>query len=84
MKKPVNPYPIILDLLTRGLAYAPHEVRMQLGLMGCHVAPEACTARMRDLRKAQYGGHNLKKRKRADTDYFEYWIELPQQAQEAA
>lgn len=67
---------IILDLLTRNFWYAPHEVRLQLQLAGCHVAAEACTARMRDLRKKQYGGYDLVKRRRKGTDYFEYRIEL--------
>ena len=73
---------IILDLLSRNFWYAPHEVRLQLQLAGCHVAAEACTARMRDLRKRQYGGYTLIKRRRAGTDYFEYMV--PQQESKAA
>jgi len=72
--KPVAPHPVILGLLSRGVAYAPHEVQLQLRLVGCHVSPEATTARMRDLRKQAYGRHELRKRKRAGTDYYEYWI----------
>ena len=75
MSKFVSPYPVILGLLSRGECYAPHEVQLQLRLVGCHVSPEATTARMRDLRKVEYGRHDLKKRKRLGTDYFEYWIE---------
>jgi len=67
---------VILDLLSREHWYAPHEVRLQLQLAGCHVAAEACTARMRDLRKESWGKHDLKKRRRKGTSYFEYRIEL--------
>lgn len=73
MKKP-DPYPAILNLLNRGVWYAPHEVNLQLRLLGCHVSAEATTARMRDLRKEQYGRHNLVKRRRTGTDYYEYCI----------
>lgn len=76
MKK--NVQPVIYQLLSRGLWYAPHEVNMQLRLQGLHVSPEATTARMRDLRKVEYGAHCLKKRKREGTDYFEYRIEVEQ------
>lgn len=67
---------IILDLLSREHWYAPHEVRLQLQLAGCHVAAEACTARMRDLRKKQYGGYKLARRRRKGTTYFEYRVEF--------
>lgn len=82
MKK--NPHPIIYQLLSKGLWYAPHEVNMQLRLQGCHVSPEATTARMRDLRKIEYGQHILRKRKRQGTDYYEYRVELLVDRQEAA
>jgi hypothetical protein len=78
MKKP-DPYKAIYELLRRGIWYAPHEVQLQLRLLGCHVSPEATTARMRDLRKPQYGRHNLVKRKRNGTDYYEYRIESAQE-----
>lgn len=77
--KPANPYPVILNLLNRGIWYCPHEVQLQLRLLGCHVSPEATTARMRDLRKPQYGGHDLVKRRRAGTDYFEYSVAVKQE-----
>lgn len=73
MKKP-DPYKAIYELLSRGVYYAPHEVQLQLRLLGCHVSPEATTARMRDLRKPQYGQHKLVKRTRPGTGYFEYTI----------
>lgn len=77
--KPKDPYKAILELLSRGIYYAPHEVQLQLRLLNCHVSPESTTARMRDLRKKQYGGHDLIKRRRSGTDYFEYRIEAAQQ-----
>ena len=66
---------VILDLLSGPHWFAPHEVRLQLQLAGCHVAAEACTARIRDLRKRQYGGYTVVKRRRAGADYFEYRVE---------
>jgi hypothetical protein len=71
---PSNPHHVIHDLLCRGIWYAPHEVQLQLRLLGCHVSSEATTARMRDLRKPQYGRHKLVKRMRPGTGYFEYCI----------
>lgn len=71
---PLTPQAVILDLLSKGTWYAPHEVNIQLRLQGCHVSAEATTARMRDLRKVDYGSHNLAKRRRAGTDYFEYRV----------
>lgn len=73
--KSVNPHHVIRDLLCREVWYAPHEVQLQLRLLGCHVSPEATTARMRDLRKPQYGRNKLVKRMRPGTGYFEYRIE---------
>lgn len=70
-----SPYPIIRDLLSRGVWYAPHEVQLQLRLVGCHVSPEATTARMRDLRKKRYGDFKVAKQRRKGTDYYEYRIE---------
>lgn len=75
MKKP-DPYKAIYELLSRGVWYAPHEVQLQLRLLGCHVSPEATTARMRDLRKPQYGAYKLVKRPRSGTGYFEYTISI--------
>lgn len=75
MKKP-EPQPIIRELLSRGVWYAPHEIRLQLTLMGCHVSAEATTARVRDLRKLPFGRHKVVKRKRTGTDYYEYKVEL--------
>lgn len=74
---------IILDLLSRGSWYAPFEVRLQLRLAG-FLDIEAVTARMRDLRKPQFGRHSVKKQRRAGTTYFEYRVELPAERQEAA
>lgn len=73
-RKPIDPNPIILNLLSSGNWYAPHEVNMQLRLQGCHVSPEATTARMRDLRKAKFGGYILNKQKRIGTEYYEYRV----------
>jgi len=74
MKRPIDPHPIILNLLSSGSWYAPHEIHLQLKLQGCHVSAEASGARMRDLRKAQFGGYIVKKQRRKGTEYFEYRV----------
>jgi hypothetical protein len=77
--KPVNPYPVIYQLLNRGVWYAPHEVHLQLKLVGCHISADSTSSRMRDLRKPKYGRHKLVKRPRNGTKYFEYSIITEQQ-----
>ncbi len=67
-----SPQQVIIDLLSQHHWYCPHEVRLQLTLMGCNVSPDSTTARMRDCRKVEHGGHLMVKRKRKGTDYFEY------------
>lgn len=73
-RKPIDPHPIILQMLSEGTWHAPHEVNLILKLCGCHVSPEATTARMRDLRKVKFGQWDLKKRIRKGTEYYEYRV----------
>lgn len=77
MKKTVQP--IICQILSRGLWYAPHEVSDELRRNGYAGSYDAVTSRMRDLRKPQYGRHYLKKQKRQGTTYYEYRIESQQE-----
>lgn len=58
---------------------APHEVRSRLWERDFPISPEATTARMRDLRKLQFGGHNVIKRRRPGTRYYEYSIPTAKQ-----
>jgi hypothetical protein len=69
-----NPYPIILNFLSEGW-HVPHEVSAELRRNKYAGSYDAVTARMRDLRKPRYGSHDLVKRRRAGTDYFEYRVE---------
>ena len=66
---------VVLQCLSRGLWLAPHEIELELKLHGIYIAPQAVTARMRDVKKARYGSHCLVKRRRKGTEYFEYRIE---------
>lgn len=83
MKK-VNPYPIILKLLSQGRWYAPHEVRAELRKSKYKGSHDAITARIRDLRKDRYGDYDVRSRRRAGTTFFEYRIELQQSLDLAA
>ena len=74
---------ILLDVLGRGW-YAPHELDLQLKLSGFYCSPTAITSRIRDLRKARYGGHSVVKRLRKDSGYYEYKVLSPEEIQKAA
>ena len=65
---------IIRKLLSQGRWLAPHEVRGILWNHACPISPEATTARIRDLRKPQYGRLTVAKRRRPGTRYYEYSI----------
>lgn len=72
MKNPIDPHPIILNLLSGGVWYANHEIYLQLKLQGCHVSADAASARKRDLRKPRFGRWDIRKRRREGTEYYEY------------
>jgi hypothetical protein len=74
---------IILQLLSRGLWYAPHEIHREVRMMGVDLSPDSTSARTRELRSPRYGHHTVSRRRRAGTDYFEYQIK-DQREQEAA
>jgi hypothetical protein len=52
---------------------APHEIWEALKRSGIHISAEATTARIRDLRKPQFGAHKVVKRR--TKTYFEYSIQ---------
>lgn len=60
-------------LLRRG-HYTPSELLVLLKREGIYIAPESVTARIRDLRKAQYGGYTVRKEAR-DTHFAYYVVE---------
>ena len=41
-------------------------------LYDLRISDSSCTARLRDLRKPQYGAHNIEKRRREGSTAFEY------------
>lgn len=66
---------IILEILSQGRWYAPHETYREIQLRGCDLSPDSSSARQRDLKKPKYGRHPVVKRRRAGTDYYEYQIQ---------
>jgi hypothetical protein len=74
---------IILQLLSRGLWYAPHEIHREVRRMGVDLSPDSTSARTRELRNPRYGNHTVSRRRRAGTDYYEYSI-LANRDQKAA
>jgi hypothetical protein len=66
----------IVQLLSRGHWYTEEEVSGYL-LISCKrmVSGSACTARIRELKKPRYGGHNVQGHPRAGSKAYEYRIE---------
>jgi hypothetical protein len=75
---------VIRELLSRGYPYTAYEVAGFLEItMKRRITESACTARIRDLRKPQFGGLIVKSRIRRGCRAGEYWIEANRN-QEAA
>ena len=62
--------------LITGQSLAPHTLHELLKQRGVFISAESVTARLRDLRKPQYGRYDVKK-KRVGT-YYEYSIQEAQ------
>lgn len=69
----------IIRTVLSGRWLAPHDIGQRLWNAGCPISPESVTARVRDLRKPQYGRHTVDKRRRKGTTYYEYSIPTNQQ-----
>lgn len=66
---------VIRELLSRGHAYTTYEVCGYLEIsIGRRISESACSARIRDLRKPEYGGITVKSRIRQGCRAGEYWI----------
>lgn len=66
---------VIRDLLSRGYAYTTHEVAGFLEItIGRRISESAVSARIRDLRKPQYGGYKVDSRPRHGSSAWEYSI----------
>lgn len=67
---------MVRTLLTNGEWWAPWEICEEIWkTRGVRVSDSSCTARLRDIRKAQYGAHTVAIRKRHGTKYYEYRLE---------
>lgn len=67
---------MVLTLLQDGKWYAPWELCEEIfRTRGIRVSDSTLTARLRDCRKEQYGGHKILIRKRVGTRFFEYRLE---------
>ena len=63
----------VLALLRAGDWWMPYEICANFkGWMGIMASESSITARLRDLRKPQYGAHNIEKRRREGSTAFEY------------
>ena len=63
----------VLDVLQRGGWWMPHELINAIQFAhDTLISDSSCTARLRDLRKPQYGAHVIEKRKRENSRAYEY------------
>lgn len=61
----------VLEVLRDGSWLTPFEIQMEVAKRYRNFSDSAITARIRDLRKSQYGGHHIYCRKR-DTSHLGY------------
>lgn len=64
----------LLAMLRSGRKYAGFEMERELKARGIHVTDATATARARDLRKAQYGGYDVRKEWDNGVNTFVYFI----------
>lgn len=68
---------VIRDLLSRGSNYTTYEVAGYLEIViGRRLSESAVSARIRDLRKPQFGGYKVKSKPRHGCSAWEYSIEV--------
>lgn len=66
---------VIRELLSRGHAYSTYEIQGYLQIvLGKMISESAVSARVRDLRKQQFGGIDVKSKRRNNCTAWEYWI----------
>ncbi len=67
---------MVKTLLSQGRWLAPFELQEEIWrTRGIRVSESSCSARIRDCRKKQYGGHTVLIRKRSGTKFYEYKLE---------
>ena len=74
----------LLALLTSGRKLAGYQLRERLADKGVYISESACTARVRDLRKPNFGGHEVRKELSRDLGTFVYFIPGQSELFEAA
>ena len=68
---------MVRTILTRGAWVTPWEICDEIyRTRGIRVSDSTSSARIRDLRKAEYGGHRIAIRRRQGTKSYEYKMEL--------
>lgn len=79
MEERVKTRQLVIDCLSRGHWYATYEIQGYLQIAGHRLISEsACSARIRDLRKPQFGGFIVNSRPRAGCTAWEYRVEVEQ------
>jgi hypothetical protein len=74
-KDSANIREVIRELLSRGYAYSTYEVSGFLEItIGRRISESAVSARIRDLRKPQFGGYNVISHPRPGCSAWEYQI----------
>ena len=64
---------IVLDIMADGRWRMPFEIcDLILRLHRVKISDSSCTARIRDLKKAKFGGHSVEKRIRDGSRAYEY------------
>lgn len=66
---------VIRDLLSRGHPYTTYEAAGFIEIsIGRRISESAISARIRDLRKSQFGGYTVNSRPRSGCTAWEYFI----------
>jgi hypothetical protein len=64
---------MVLERLQSGHWLTPHQICDSFAYFeDVWISDSSCTARIRDLRKPQYGSHTIEKRRREGSNAFEY------------
>jgi hypothetical protein len=72
---------IVRTILGRGRWYTPWELCDEIRILhGVRISDSSVTARIRDIRKPQYGGQQVELRKRENSRAYEYRLARPDEA----
>lgn len=77
MKAEMTDVQRVYEVMKSGDWFVPHAVRMAVGYrFGEWMSAESVTARIRDQRKARYGGFKVRRQRVTGTKHYEYRLEL--------